>query len=87
MGLDLVELVMALEDEFGVSFENDELERAPTVGLLFERLRMRAAPTAPPGQFSGDLWKRYVVVGSRELGVERDRVQPSAHVVKDLGAS
>ena len=87
MGLDLVEMVMALEEEFSIELQNDELERAPTVGLMFERIRMRVAPNSPSGQFSGELWERYVSIIGRELGVDRQRVQPTAHFVKDLGAS
>jgi acyl carrier protein len=34
--LDLVELVMALEDEFGVSVPEDELEGVETVGQAYE---------------------------------------------------
>ena len=34
--LDLVELVMALEDEFGVAVPEDELEGVETVGQAYE---------------------------------------------------
>ena len=34
--LDLVELVMALEDEFGVAVPEDELEGIETVGQAYE---------------------------------------------------
>ena len=34
--LDLVELVMALEEEFGVSVEEEELEGIETVGQAYE---------------------------------------------------
>ena len=34
--LDLVELVMALEEEFGVSVEEEELEGIETVGAAYE---------------------------------------------------
>ena len=34
--LDLVELVMALEEEFGVSVEEEELEDITTIGGAFE---------------------------------------------------
>ena len=34
--LDLVELVMALEEEFGVSVEEEELENITTIGAAYE---------------------------------------------------
>tara|TARA_B100000959_G_C14792855_1_gene546330 strand:- start:11 stop:247 length:237 start_codon:yes stop_codon:yes gene_type:complete len=34
--LDLVELVMALEEEFGVSVEEEELENIATIGGAYE---------------------------------------------------
>ena len=34
--LDLVELVMALEEEFGVSVEEEELETITTIGAAYE---------------------------------------------------
>ena len=34
--LDLVELVMALEEEFGVSGEEEELENITTIGAAYE---------------------------------------------------
>ncbi|MFV0260627.1 MAG: acyl carrier protein [Acidimicrobiales bacterium] len=34
--LDLVELVMALEEEFGVSVEEEELENIDTVGAAYD---------------------------------------------------
>ena len=34
--LDLVELVMALEEEFGVSVEEEELENITTIGAPYE---------------------------------------------------
>ena len=34
--LDLVELVMALEEEFGVNVEEEELEGIPTIGAAYD---------------------------------------------------
>ena len=80
-------MVKALDGEFGIELQQDEFERAPTVGLLFERIRTPFAPSAPTGQLSGELWERYVSVVTRELGVERQRVLPAARFVQDLGAN
>lgn len=39
MGLDVVEIVLRCEEEFGVELENDSLEGMQTVGDLFELIR------------------------------------------------
>jgi acyl carrier protein len=39
--LDLVELVMALEEEFDVSVEEDELEGIETVGAAYELVKSK----------------------------------------------
>ncbi len=39
--LDLVELVMALEDEFGVSIEEEELEDVKTVGQAIDLVQSK----------------------------------------------
>ena len=40
--LDLVELIMALEEEFGVSVEEEELEGVETVGQAFDLVAGKA---------------------------------------------
>jgi acyl carrier protein len=51
MGLDVVELVLRCEEDFGVGLENDRLERVRTVGDLFEliceELKLPSGPDAP----------------------------------------
>jgi acyl carrier protein/ectoine hydroxylase-related dioxygenase (phytanoyl-CoA dioxygenase family) len=44
-GLDTVEMVMAIEEEFGIEIPNDEAERMTTVGRLYEFLKTRLAST------------------------------------------
>ena len=39
--LDLVELVMEIEEEFGVSVEEEELENITTVGAVVEMLKSK----------------------------------------------
>jgi hypothetical protein len=51
MGLDVVELVLRCEEEFGVGLENDRLEGMRTVGDLFEliceELKLPSGPEVP----------------------------------------
>jgi len=43
--LDLVELVMALEDEFDITVEEDELEEIKTVGQAFDMVSAKLGAT------------------------------------------
>ncbi len=86
MGLDIVEMVMAVEDEFGIEIPNDEAEQSTTVALLFECVRRRVEPNVPAGNFSGPLWDRYVTVVGRALGFAPEQLRPSARFVQDLHA-
>jgi len=43
--LDLAELVMALEDEFDITVEEDELEGITTVGQAFDMVNAKIAAT------------------------------------------
>ena len=43
MGLDYVELIMEVEDDFGVQFEADEMAKVRTVGHLFELVQLKLA--------------------------------------------
>ena len=86
MGLDIVEMVMAVEDEFGIEIPNEEAERSTTVGLLFECVRRRVEPDEPADNFTGPLWERYLVVVGRELGLAPEQLRPSARFVQDLHA-
>jgi acyl carrier protein len=51
MGLDVVEIVLRCEEEFGVELENDRLEQIHIVGDLFEliceRLKLPSGPGVP----------------------------------------
>jgi len=86
MGLDIVEMVMAVEEEFEIEISNADAEKAVTVGALFECVRKRVAPASVEKEFRGPVWDRYVAVICHELGVKRERLVPTARFVPDLHA-
>jgi len=47
MGLDSVELVLAIEEEFGVDIPDHDAEKMVTVGVIYEWLKIRIATTEP----------------------------------------
>ena len=87
MGLDIVELVMDVEREFGLQIPNAEAKRFRTVGLLFDYVRANTTQVGPPERgdpYAGPLWDRYLRVVSRSVGVPRADLRPEHEFVRDL---
>ena len=92
MGLDIVELVMAVEDAFQIDIPDVDAKHLRTVGDLYWYVREHApgpTPAAPlpevGGAPAGELWERLLDVIERDTGVARERLVPSARFVEDLG--
>jgi acyl carrier protein len=83
MGLDSVELVMAVEEEFGLEIPNSEAEKMERVGDMFQfisrTLRARGEATD-----DAVIWKRLRDVIVEQLAVAPEDVIPSAHFIRDL---
>lgn len=84
MGLEVVELVMALEDEFDIEIPEKDLEEMSTVGHLVDYFAARVAPTDVPS--SGDTGERgwcrtqqafYWVRGMAQAQVDARNMRPS----------
>ena len=88
MGLDIVEMVMALEQSFEIRLPEEELSRIRTVGELFDCLQRQLVPERAPGEvgpYAGPRWERYLDVIERATGAERSKLRPEATFVYDLG--
>lgn len=85
MGLDAVELVMAVEEEFIIDIPDDEAERMKTVGDLYsyvhESVHLKAI--RPPSD--EELWQRVRKVVVAQLGVKEHQVTREARFIEDLG--
>ena len=83
MGLELVELVMAVEEEFTIEISAEDGGSMVTVGDLFEHIVREVASS---GRSIGRdvLWARYEDVVVEQLGVRRKDVTPEAEFVRDL---
>jgi acyl carrier protein len=85
MGLDIVEMVIELEKEFGIELPDAELRLAETVGDLFTLVATRSGVPAGEISHNGPEWNRYLDVIERDTGLERSRLQPTARFIRDLG--
>jgi acyl carrier protein len=88
MGLDLVEIVMEAEEEFGVPIDHD---RVPVVvGELYDAT-LAALRRHEPGQFEADpqypekVWEQLQALIAEQLGVDARAVTKTANFVTDLG--
>ena len=84
MGLDSVELVLAVEKHFGVQIADQELANIRTVGeyhaALLEKLGLAVSDPK-----AAEVWERLADVIVEESGVDRGRIVPGARIVRDLG--
>lgn len=85
MGLDTVELVMAVEEEFSLEIPDSESAKLVRVGDLYrfvlQTLRQRGDVIDEDA-----IWKRLTDVIVAQLGVQPERVTPDARFIEDLGA-
>lgn len=87
MGLDIVELFIAIESEFSLRIPDAVAAEMTTIGALYEYVARNVAPesrVATGGPYAGELWERFLDVVQRETGVKRDRLRRDARFVQDL---
>lgn len=83
MGLDGVEMVMELEDEFGIRIPDDEAERMQTVGQTVEFVARELTARRPPGPDvcpSARAFYRLRAALMRGYRLPRSAVRPDATV-------
>ncbi len=96
MGLELVEIVMEVEQTFGIDLSDDEIRKIETVGefqdVLVEAIESNkhgaaaADPSHPSGWTPAEAREKLREIIADVLGVPLVRVTPDARLVKDLGA-
>jgi hypothetical protein len=88
MGLDTVELVIAIETAFGIDIPDSDAKALATVGRLYDYVGRRIAPdliSPSGGPYAGALWERLLDVIEKDTGRERERLRPGARFIHDLG--
>lgn len=86
MGLDTVELVLAVEDIFAIEIPNEKAEKLATVGALHEFIVAELIRLERPNvnrEIVYDILRNVICM---QLGVKADQVTPSARFVQDLHA-
>ena len=85
MGLDTVELLISIEDEFSIEFPNEDAARLGVLGDMQDYI-VQALHERGESPDESLIWQRLTQVVVKQLGVRPEEVTRSAHVVKDLHA-
>ncbi|WP_373976356.1 phosphopantetheine-binding protein [Chitinibacter sp. SCUT-21] len=86
MGLDTVELVMAIEKEFAVTIADEDAAQIFTVGQLCHYVQLRLVAEHGLVVTSQDaILRKIAQILSREFGITSDQIHPNARFIDDLG--
>ena len=86
MGLDTVELVMAVEEDFTLEIPDAVAEKMFTVGDLHSFVVSELRRLGRPDIDEVRIFERLREIICTQLGVKAELVVPEARFVKDLGA-
>ena len=89
MGLDAVDLVMAIEDEFSINLSDENASRLETVGDLhqavLQRLQEKGAVESPiSSSTSDDVWQIVQYLVAEQLGMKTAWIEKSTRFIEDL---
>ena len=81
MGLDVVELLMTVEQKYGISIPDEDARPLRSVGDLHAYVLSHVTPRPDPE----DSWMWLRAMISEDFSVPLERVTPDAWIVRDLG--
>ena len=82
MGLDIVELIMSIEEEFAIEIPDADAEKLVTVGQIADYIAEKQK--APP-QDQWDIWQRLQALISEHEAIPREKITRHSRLVEDLG--
>jgi len=84
MGLDSVELVMHIEEEFAIEIPDETAEQIRTVQQLHDCVLQLVEEKTNTALNSDETMRKVIDIVVMQLGVKREKVTPEAHFVDDL---
>lgn len=84
MGLDTVELIMAVEVHFGISVPDKRAEKIKTVEQLAQLIYELSAQTCEPRSYEQVVWQlRLLIAGRFDIALEH--ITGASRFIEDLG--
>ncbi len=84
MGLDSVQILIDIEEEFQIEISDGEAEHLETAGQLFDLVREKAG-ISPALVDTHLVWQRLVKIITGITGTPVERIRPSSRFIEDLG--
>ena len=84
MGLDTVELIMAIEEEFAIAIPDDAAAKLGRLGEIRDHVVLslnERGETPDPAA----VWERIKAIMRRDHGVREEDLTPDTHIVHDFG--
>lgn len=81
MGLEVVELIMRIEEEFDIEIPDKDAERLTTVGHIADYVSERSQVSL---RRHSEIWERVRAIVIDELAVPENKVMRDARLVEDL---
>ena len=86
MGLDTVEILMEIEDEFGISVPDQVASNSLTVGdthrIIVDMLVAKGAVRS--AELEADAWQRLVTIVTEQMRIEPEIVRPESRWIPDI---
>ena len=80
MSLDSVELLMAMEEEFGLEVPDSDAEKMVTVGLAYEWFKDRVASADPVACLTQRVFYRLRRALVKNYGLDRNEITPDTRL-------
>ncbi|MHC4928043.1 MAG: acyl carrier protein [Planctomycetota bacterium] len=89
MGLDMIEVVLEVEDEFDIKISNLDASNIESIGDLFDLILKQIATKKIDGVISGNekdaIWQRYKELLIVQLDLKPQEIIPSNRFFYELG--